>query len=163
MTEIHEQIDMWLKAFSYKVQTEDRKVSKFLQRYPNIRHSLIVQIPSSQMRFRVIFDHHLESFNFQMEMEFTKEDKKSFLNLKPSLRQKFFAGIKKVVYPFGLNLIIKKENIGIIIVKTFFVENLNRQYFFDSLFSFIHALELIAIVYTDLSSSLTPINPTDMT
>jgi len=60
-------------------------------------------------------------------------------------------------------LIIKRENIGIIIVKTFFVENLNRQYFFDSLFSFIHALELIAIVYTDFSSSLTPINPTDMT
>jgi hypothetical protein len=123
MTEIHEQIDAWLKASNYKVQMEDRKVSKFLQRYPNIRHSMIVQIPSSQMRFRVIFDHHLESFNFQMEMEFTKEDKKSFLNLKPSLRHKFF----------------------------------------DSLFSFIHALELIAIVYTDFSSSLTPINPTDMT
>ena len=71
--------------------------------------------------------------------------------------------MKKVAYPYGLNVLVYPNEIEMHFVKTFFMEGLNKQYFFDTIFDFIHASEFLMTAYEELSGPDSVVDPDYLT
>jgi hypothetical protein len=93
-----------------------------------------------------------DSFLIHQSIGFTKLDKQAFLKLPKRQQGQYFMDMKKLFYPLHLNCEMKFPIMSI--HKLIFVDSLNKQYFFDSVFDLLHALELANIRYDELRYSL---------
>jgi hypothetical protein len=87
----------------------------------------------------------------------------NFSKLSATRREKFYRDMKKVAYPYGLNVLVYPHQYEMHFMKTFFMEGLNKQYFFDAIFDFIHASEFLIIAYEELSGPDSVLDSQDLT
>jgi hypothetical protein len=70
-------------------------------------------------------------------------------------RQQIFINFRKVIYPLGINLESNKQIGGIILHKTVFYDSLNsKQYFFDSVYNMISAMQLVNAIFDEFRNNV---------
>lgn len=157
----------WLRKDGNEVHSSGPDVDEYKNTHSDIIEMAVVKYRSSdntnEYFFNLFFGKKFPHF-FQIRTvrKFNPQDTVSFANLNPSEQIKYYRDIRKTVYPFGVWMQVTKDN-ETVLEKRFYIENLTRQYFFDSVYDFIHALELAKPVYGELRKSSAVRGPYDMT
>jgi hypothetical protein len=156
-------IENWLRHGGFEVITDDKEIANYIERTSPCAQLLKVDVPNTKLSFRV---HSVEGtgiIDIRSARLFGEQDQDTFSKLPHIMQEKFYRQIKEIVYPFGLNVLVFPSIYQVHFAKTIFLENLSKQYFVDTIFDFIHALDLISIVYEELSGSESVRHPMDMT
>jgi hypothetical protein len=158
-----DQIENWLRVAGFQVISDDDEISSYKKRQPKCLHLLKVDVPNTELSFRVHFENKEDSFDIRTARYFSQKDEINFSNLSVTRQQKFYIDMKKVAYPYGINVLVYPNEYEMHFIKTFFMEGLNKQYFFDAVFDFIHASELVITAYKELSGPDSVVDPRDLT
>jgi hypothetical protein len=159
-----DEIQNWLLKCGINVVSDDDEIREYMESHPNCLHLLKADVRNTEVSFRVHFeDPSGESFDIRTARNFNEKDEVNFSLLSETARQKYYMNLRRIAYPFGLNVVIYPKSYDAHFTKTFFVDGLTKQYFFDKLFDFIHASEFLVIAYHNLSGSKSVVDPKDLT
>lgn len=137
MIDTSNQVLNWLKVENYGVVVANPDDSEYMKKNPQIEKLAIAFVPNTDLRFLVMFDKtSRDCFENMTSRNFGKKEKKVFDKLSSNEKIRFYRGIEKIAFTFGVNVIsFPKEN-RIIFIRTFFIEKLNRQYFLTLYWTF---------------------------
>ncbi|MGA8843313.1 MAG: hypothetical protein WB511_06980 [Nitrososphaeraceae archaeon] len=108
-----------------------------MKKNPQIEKLAIAFVPNTDRRFLVMFDKtSRDCFEIMTSRNFGKNEKKVLDKLNSNERIRFYRGIEKIAFPFGVNVISFPKKNRIIFMRTFFIEKLNRQYFLTLYWTF---------------------------
>ena len=159
-----DEIQNWLRNSGIHVISDDDEITNYIKSHPKCLHLLKADVPNTEVSFRVHYeDPSGESFDIRTARYFNQKDEVNFSLLSETARQKYYMNLRRIAYPFGLNVVIYTDSYDAHFVKTFFVDGLTKQYFFDKLFDFIHASEFLVIAYHNLSGANSVVDPKDLT
>ena len=158
-----DEIKNWLTVAGFKVISDDDQIRRYKKTQPRCLHLLKVDVPNTELSFRVHFENREDTFDIRTARYYNQKDEINFSKLSATRRQKYYEDMKKVAYPYGLNVLVYPNEYEMHFVKTFFMEGLNKQYFFDTIFDFIHASEFLMTAYEELSGPDSVVDPDDLT
>ncbi|TLX69156.1 MAG: hypothetical protein E6L03_00875 [Thaumarchaeota archaeon] len=159
-----DEIQNWLRNSGINIISDDDEIRKYIQSRPNYLHLLKADVPNTEVSFRVHYeDPSGESFDIRTARCFNQQDEVNFSRLSETKRQRYYMDLRRIAYPFGLNVVVYPDSYDAHFVKTFFVVGLTKQYFFDRLFDFIHASEFLIMAYHNLSGTSSVVDPKDLT
>lgn len=159
-----EDIKNWLTMAGFTLISDSDELRKYKQGHPRCLHLFEVDVPNTELSFRVHFeDPTKESFDIRTARFFNQQDEIFFSQLTETKRRKYYTDMKKVAYPYGLNVLTYPDFYEMHFFKTFFIDGLTKQFFFDKVFDFIHASEFLIMAYHELSGHGSVVDPRDLT
>jgi hypothetical protein len=148
-----DKVNRWLNDYGFTVNVTS--INK--DNYAQTQFESKVYPPREQQRFFFVtfgnkFD---DSFSIQSNIILTEEDIKSINSLRKKEQQQVYIDIHRFVY--FLNINCDTQFPQIVVHKLIFIESLkNKQFFFDSVFSLLHAMVVVESRFEELYYSLFP-------
>ena len=141
----------WLRAAGYEVIIDDDEVRGFMHFSSKTLHFAKVEIPNSELGFRVHFENANESFDIKSSRYFGELDTKNFTYLPEERREKYYRRVINIMSQFDIDVRVIPERYEVHFSKTFTIADLNREYFLKSALDFIEGLKKVMIAYDELS------------
>jgi len=148
-------VTQWLEEYHFSLQN----VQKISDSKSDLKFYCEVRPYPSRLDFFkiIISDKFRDAILLQSNIQFDEMFTKSLDMTRWRERQQIFINFRKVIYPLGINLESNKQIGGIILHKTVFYASLNnKQYFFDSIYNMINAMQLVNAVFDEFRNSLFP-------
>ena len=147
--EVIEKIERWLQEEAYTSEKSDKP-------YDDFRTVIHPPRPNQNIGMDLFLERDkTDRITIATNSKLSEQDQKTFSYLKPSIKQKLVRELKYSLLPLNIQFTFEPDELiieSIMLSKRLYFDGLNKNMFFDAIFTIIRALAIINLKYQELAS-----------